>query len=185
MQQVRGPFLSVFRAAAGTLALATSAVLAAPTSAQTIYKWVDEHGVVNYGNTDVPKARDVSVVDTSPPVAGAGATEAKPRETVARVARISDADMLREELMRSREEIARLKQTAAQTGKGTASRGPDGYAAWREQCELQHRAACNEAAYAESLQGAQVQQPVVAQQPVTYIPKPAAKPGGGPITTMQ
>ncbi len=109
MQNVRGPFLTIFRAAAGPLALAIS--IAAPSvHAQTIYKWVDEHGIVNYGNADVPKKREITVVDTTPPVVIQSSV--KPRDAVARPVRLSDADMLREELVRSREEIARLKQAA-------------------------------------------------------------------------
>jgi hypothetical protein len=172
MQHVRGPFLSVFRAAAGSLVLAICA--AAPVaSAQTIYKWVDERGVVNYGNADVPKTRQVSVVDTTPPVTAAQ-PNAKPRDTAVRQARLSDADMLREELMRSREEVARLRQNAAPGAKSNSGRAPEGFAAWRETCEQQHRLDCNEATYTAESQSAGAQpQPAAARQPLTYLPKPA------------
>lgn len=205
MQQVRGPFLSIFRAAAGSLVLAVfTGMFATVTSAQTIYKWVDERGVVNYGNADVPKKRDVSVVDTTPAVAAQPA--AKPREAAARQARLSDADMLREELMRAREEVTRLRQGAAQVAKANTGRGPEGYAAWRDDCEQQHRANCNETTYAAEGQagGLPQQQPAAVRQPVTYSPKPASdvpgqgtlqvagsikpapKPAGAtPVTTMQ
>jgi len=109
MQQVRGPFLPIFRAAAGPLVLAIC--FAAPSAfAQTIYKWVDERGVVNYGNADVPKKREVTVVDTTPPVAIQPG--ANPRDAAPHPVKLTEADMLRGELMRTREEIARLKQAA-------------------------------------------------------------------------
>jgi hypothetical protein len=137
MQTLRGPFLSIFRAMAGlTPFVLCLLALAAPASAQTIYKWVDEHGVVNYGNADVPKKGDVKVVDTTPPVAAQAG--AKPREAAMHPARLSDADMLREELLRSREEISRLRQSAS-VSKNAASHPPEGFAAWRDACEKQHR----------------------------------------------
>jgi hypothetical protein len=184
--------------------LAISAVIFnATASAQTIYKWVDERGVVNYGNADVPKTRQVSVVDTTPPVAAQSG--AKPRDTAARPTRLSDADMLREELMRSREEVARLRQNPAQTAKGSPGHGPESYAAWREACEQHNRVDCDEATYnAETQAGGLPRQPAAVRQPVTYAPKPALntseqgtlqiagspKPaprssGTNPITTMQ
>ena len=167
MQPIRGPFLSIFRTAAGLLALAVSA--AAP--AQTIYKWVDERGVVNYGNADVPKTREVSVVDTTPQVASQPV--AKMRDAPTRPARLSDADMLREELMRSREEIARLRQNAAPGAKSNSGRGTESFATWREECEQQRRADCDEATYAAQNQaGAISRQPAAARQPVSYVPKP-------------
>jgi hypothetical protein len=210
MQQLRGPFPFIFRAAAGTVALSISLVLVPTTaSAQTIYKWVDQHGVVNYGNADVPKTADakVSVVDTTPPVTAQPG--AKPRDTAARPSpsRLSDADMLREELMRSREEVARLRQSPAAAAKSNSGHGPDGFPAWRDACEQQHRTDCDETTYnAEGQTGGLSRQPAAVRQPVTYAPRPAvngsdqgslqvvgsAKPvpmpkpaGAGPITTMQ
>jgi len=161
------------------------------SSAQTIYKWVDERGVVNYGNADVPKSRDVKVVDTTPPVAAQAG--AKTRDAAVRPARLSDADMLREELLRSREEIARLRQTAASAPKNSASHPPEGFGAWREACEKQHRDDCSEAAFT-------AENPPALNQPVSYskpaapdpamqvagAPKPAPRSSGtNPITTMQ
>jgi hypothetical protein len=193
MQTLRGPFLSVFRAAAGqTLSvLCLLALCAATASAQTIYKWVDEHGVVNYGNADVPKKGEVKVVDTTPPVAAQPG--AKARDAAARPVRLSDADMLREELLRSREEIARLRQNSAAVPKSGLGHPAEGYAAWRDACEKQHRDDCSEAAF-------NADNPSVVNQPVSYskptAPEPAlqvagpAKPaprssGTNPITTMQ
>jgi hypothetical protein len=192
MQTLRGPFLTVFRATAGlTLAVPCLFVLSATTaSAQTIYKWVDERGVVNYGNADVPKSREVKVVDTTPPVAAQAS--AKTREVAAHPARLSDADMLREELLRSREEIARLRQNASVSKNGTGH-PPEGFAAWRDACEKQHRDDCSEAAFI-------AENPSVANQPVSYskpaAPDPALQVAGpakpaprssvtNPITTMQ
>jgi hypothetical protein len=193
MQLLRGPFLSIFRAAAGltSFVLCLLVLCAGPASAQTIYKWVDERGVVNYGNADVPKSREVKVVDTTPPVAAQAG--AKTREAAAHPARLSDADMLREELLRSREEITRLRQNAAATPKNIAGHPPEGFAAWRDACEKQHRDDCSEAAF-------NTDNPSASNQPVNYskptAPEPAmqvagpAKPatrssGTNPITTMQ
>jgi hypothetical protein len=197
MQMLRGPFLTIFRATAGltpfvlTLFVRSLFVLCATTaSAQTIYKWVDEHGVVNYGNADVPKSREVKVVDTTPPVAAQPG--AKAREAAAHPARLSDADMLREELLRSREEVSRLRQNAS-VSKNGAGHPPEGFAAWRDACEKQHRDDCSEAAFIAD-------NPSVVNQPVSYS-KPAAPDPGlqvagsgkpaprtsatNPITTMQ
>jgi hypothetical protein len=192
MQLLRGPFLALFRVTAG-LTLSVLCLLvpcATPACAQTIYKWVDERGVVNYGNADVPKKGDVKVVDTSPPVAAQAG--AKPREAAVHTARLSDADMLREELLRSREEVARLRQSAVVSKNGTG-RPPEGFAAWRESCEKQHRDDCSEAAF-------NTENPAVINQPVSYSkpaapepamqvagsPKPAPRSSGTiPISTMQ
>jgi hypothetical protein len=192
MQMLRGPFLSVFRAAAGlTLFVPCLLVLCAGTaSAQTIYKWVDEHGVVNYGNADVPKKGEVKVVDTTPPVAAQ--PFAKPRDAAAHPVRLSDADMLREELLRSREEISRLRQNAAVSKNGTGH-PPEGFTAWRDACEKQHRDDCSEAAFTADNPSV-VNQPVNFSKPAAPDPamqvagpaKPAPRPSvTNPITTMQ
>jgi hypothetical protein len=146
--------------------------------------------VVNYGNADVPKSREVKVVDTTPPVAAQPG--AKAREAAAHPARLSDADMLREELLRSREEVARLRQNAT-ISKNGAGHPPEGFAAWRDACEKQHRDDCNEATF-------NADNPSVVNQPVSYskpaTPDPALQVAGSakpaprssvtnPITTMQ
>jgi hypothetical protein len=138
MQHVRGPFPPEFRYAA---ALVLTLIAAAPAMAQqTIYKWVDERGVVNYGNAQVPKNSNVSLVDTTPRVAAS--TDAKPAGPAARTGRLSDADVLREQLARSQDEISRLKQAAG----GAPARRPD-FATWRLQCEKEHHVDCNEETY--------------------------------------
>jgi hypothetical protein len=193
MQTLRGPLLSVFRATAGlTLFVLCLLVLCAGTaSAQTIYKWVDERGVVNYGNADVPKTREVKVVDTTPPVAAQAG--AKAREAAAHPARLSDADMLREELLRSREEVARLRQNASASPRNGSGHPADGFAAWRDACEKQHRDDCSEAVF-NAENPAAVNQPVSYSKPAASDPalqvagsaKPAPRSSGtSPITTMQ
>jgi hypothetical protein len=117
MQYVRGPFPPEFRDAAASLAFAILLSAAAPAMAQqqSIYKWVDEHGVVNYGNAEVPKNTNISLVDTSPQITARPA-DAKPGASAAKPTRLSDADVLREQLARSHEEIARLRRAAAANG---------------------------------------------------------------------
>jgi hypothetical protein len=144
--------------------------------------------VVNYGNADVPKKGEVKVVDTTPPVAAQSG--AKTIAAVARPARLSDADMLREELLRSREEVARLKQSSA--GSKSAPHPPEGYSAWREACEKQHRDDCSEAAF--NADNPPAVNPVSYAKPATPDPslqvagsaKPAPRSSiTNPITTMQ
>jgi hypothetical protein len=165
MQRLRGPFLSVFRATAVVPVLFAGACLVTiPAFAQTIYKWVDERGVVNYGNAEVPKSKDVSIVDTTPQVVSQ--PDAKARQ-----AKSSDTDALREQLQRSREEVSRLRQNSTQGYTGNANRGSDAYAAWREDCERKHRTDCNEATYSAETQAAQAPQPGAVRPPANTPPK--------------
>ena len=176
MQHVRGPFPSFSRApgrrvlVSGGLALAI-ALCASGASAQAIYKWVDERGVVNYGNADVPKSRDVSIVDTAPPVALQ--PDAKRRESATPASKLSDADLLRQELVRTRDENARLRQNVAQFTPASAPQHADVYAAWREQCERQRHVDCDEGTFvAEARVAPLIRQPVLVRQPVKVLPRP-------------
>jgi Domain of unknown function (DUF4124) len=176
MQRLRGPFPSVFRATAVLpvlfAALLVNCCLATnPAFAQTIYKWVDERGVVNYGNAEVPKSKDVSIVDTAPQVVSQ--PDVKARE--AKQAKAVEADSLREQLQRSRDEVARLRQNSAQgyTG-GNTSKGSDSFfAAWREDCERKHRTDCTEATYAAETQA--VPAPGALRPPANTQPAPPNK----------
>ena len=172
MQNVRGVFPSFFRPAAVTLACSlAAAAVPVGASAQAIYKWVDERGVVNYGNAEVPKDREVKAVDTAPKVAvrsepGPGATNAKPNDT----------ELLRQELARTREEVSRLRQNVAAVNSGTAKTRRAAYAKWREDCERQRRVDCDEGAYAASESDAGVLRQAVIQRRPHVAPKhvPAA-----------
>ena len=169
MQNVRGVFPSFFRPAAVALACSlAAAAVPADASAQAIYKWVDERGVVNYGNAEVPKDREVKAVDTAPKVAlrsepgpGSGAANAKPNDT----------ELLRQELARTREEVSRLRQNVAAVNSGAAKARRASYAEWREDCERQRRVDCNEGAYAASESEAGVLRQAVIQR----RPHPAPK----------
>jgi hypothetical protein len=124
MQYVRGPFPPKFRDAGRSLALALLILAAAPALAQqqSIFKWVDERGVVNYGNAEVPKNVAVSLVDTTPQASAK--PDSRSAANAARPARLSDADVLREQLARSHEEIARLRQAAAAANGATTEDTP-------------------------------------------------------------
>jgi hypothetical protein len=113
MQHVRGLFPSKIRLAGVVFALAAAAACpwCGPASAQTIYKWVDERGVVNYGNADVPKKGNVSVVDTTPALIGQPA--AKPHENMIRPGKPGDAESSREAAPRMHDEGAKLRPVSA------------------------------------------------------------------------
>jgi hypothetical protein len=190
MHQVRGPFPPEFRSAAGAALLVICALSALPAMAQqSIFKWVDDRGVVNYGNAEVPKNSAVSLVDTSPQAASHPAVKIESR---ARPARLSDADVLREQLARSQEEIARLRQASAAgpPAASTAARRAENYAAWRAQCESEHRADCDEETFAAEKKPAAKPvanraKPSAASLQYAATPKPAAKTAGGTDTSMQ
>jgi hypothetical protein len=193
MHQVRGPFPPEFRSAAGAALLVICALSALPAMAQqSIFKWVDDRGVVNYGNAEVPKNSAVSLVDTSPQAASHPAVKIESR---ARPARLSDADVLREQLARSQEEIARLRQASAANAAtapaaSTAARRAENYAAWRAQCESEHRADCDEETFAAEKKPAAKPvanraKPSAASLQYAATPKPAAKTAGGTDTSMQ
>ena len=205
MQHVRGPFPSFFRLAAGLFTLAVCASVGMPgASAQTIYKWIDERGVVNYGNSEIPKSRDVSIVDTAPPVWVR--PDSKSRESTSDLAtpQRGNTPQLRQERARSREETARPRTNVAQVNSGNSSKSSSAYATWREACERQRRVDCNEATYTDETRAgpahhaARVRQPVVVEpKPVTNNIRPtslrlvenhnvaARSTGTRPITTMQ
>jgi uncharacterized protein DUF4124 len=113
MQHVRGLFPSKIRLAGVVFALAAAAacLFSGPVSAQTIYKWVDERGVVNYGNADVPKKGNVSVVDTTPAVIGQPA--AKPHENTNRPGKAAEAAPERDAAPRMHDEGARMRPVSA------------------------------------------------------------------------
>jgi len=167
MKFIRGAFPTFFRPAAALFGCALAlALLPGGADAQAIYRWVDERGVVNYGNTDVPKDREVKAVDTTPKVA----VRAESPPAVA-AARPSDTESLRRELARAREEVSRLRQDATAANSG-ARPGPS-YAEWREECERQRRVDCDDpAAYAAAGSVAGVlRQPVILRRP-HLAPKP-------------
>lgn len=161
MKHVRGPFPPKFRAAAGSIAFSICALAGAPALAQqAIYKWVDERGVVNYGNTDVPKNITVSLIDTAPPVAAI-----QPQST----ALPGDAEALREQLAKSQEEVARLHATA---GAQVAARKAEPFEAWRQRCESDHRVDCDKETYTAELRADSLVRRPIVRQPAKALPPP-------------
>jgi hypothetical protein len=185
MQHVRGPFPSFFRPAALALACAVGgALFPGAVPAQAIYKWVDERGVVNYGNAEIPKDREVKAVDTAPKVvvrsdpAAGGAAAAG--------AKTSDTELLRQELARTREEVARLRQNVAAVNSSVAkTRRGESRIEWREDCERQRRVDCDDegANPGSRADGAVMRQPVILHRPPAAAakPKPAAPKKAEPL----
>ncbi len=193
MHQVRGPFPPEFRSAAGAALFIICSLAASTTMAQqSIYKWVDDRGVVNYGNSAVPKNTAVSLVDTSPQAAAQTAAKA---ENPGRYARLSDADVLREQLARSQEEIAKLRQasaggSAAGNGTSATARHAEDYANWRARCESEHRVDCDEETFNVEKKPAAKPianraKPSPASLQFAATPKTAPKTAGGSATSTQ
>ncbi len=65
------PRFSMPRLLAGAIAILLIAA-AFTAQATTVYRWVDEKGVVNYTTTPPPAARKAATIDVSPAVAGQG-----------------------------------------------------------------------------------------------------------------
>jgi hypothetical protein len=174
MQYVRGAFPSFFRPAAIALACGLGAAgLSGAVSAQAIYKWVDERGIVNYGNAEIPKDREVSAVDTAPKVVVR--SDPRPRDAASAGAKPSDSELLRQELARTREEVARLRQNvAAVNSSASKHRRGESYVEWREECERQRRVDCDDdGAYPGSrIEGGVIRQPVILRRPAVTVPKP-------------
>lgn len=115
--------------------------------ASTVYKWVDEKGVVNYTTTPPPggRAGKPTVVDVAPAVAGnsSGADNAEAQYWRARAEREAARDLAEERQRRETEALrqARLRQELAAADKDAAKKTAAQVAA--EQCRAERRIDCD------------------------------------------
>lgn len=135
------PSLSLSLWLACTLATATA-------SAATVYKWIDEKGVVNYTTTP-PDHRKAKTVDAAPAVAGTGGTPDydEGRYWRERSQREASRD-LRDERLRGETEALRqtqLRQEAASRAAETKQKTALELAI--TQCKTERRVDCDSAPY--------------------------------------
>ena len=111
-----------------------SALSLLPAAASTVYKWVDEKGIVNYTTTPPSAQRKATVIDVAPAVTGRGVPldENDARYAYARDLREAASEM---ELNRLRTANEQLRQ-----------------AQWRQESEAAQRAARNEAALQQAIE---------------------------------
>ena len=130
--------------------LLAAASISASASASTVYKWVDENGVVNYTTTPpldgrAGKAAKAAVVDVAPAVTGR-ATATDTGEAAywrARAEREAARDLAEERQRRETEALrqARLRQELAAADKDAAKKTAAQVAA--EQCRAERRIDCD------------------------------------------
>lgn len=126
-------------------AVLMSTLSATPAAAaSTVYKWVDEKGIVNYTTTPPPAQRKAAVIDVSPAVAGRGALfeENGARYAYARDLREAAGEM---ELNRLRSANEQLRQSQLRQETEAAQRAALNQAAMQqaiERCRSQRHVDC-------------------------------------------
>lgn len=118
---------------------------AASASASTVYKWVDENGVVNYTTTPPPEGRTAkaAIVDVAPAATGRAADTGEAAYWRARTEREAARDLAEERQRRETEALrqARLRQDLAAADKEAAKKTAAQVAA--EQCRAERRIDCD------------------------------------------
>lgn len=125
--------------------LASLMLLAAGgATASTVYKWVDEKGIVNYTTTPPPASRKSAAVDVAPAVEGkAGAGEEEARYWRARAEREAAHDLALARQRRETESLAqeKLRRELAASEKQTAKQLAQQAAL--ERCKAERRVDCD------------------------------------------
>ena len=103
-------------------------------AASTVYKWVDEKGIVNYTTTPPPAQRKAAVIDVAPAVTGRGALldENDARYAYARDLREAASQM---ELNRLRSDNEQLRQLQLRQETAAAQRAARDQAAMQQAIE--------------------------------------------------
>lgn len=153
--------------------IATAGATAA-ASASTVYKWVDEKGVVNYTTTP-PSNRKAAAVDVAPPVAGQGAVVDydEARYWRARSEREAASDYALERLRRETEQMrqGRLRQEIAAAERASSQKSALQMA--MDQCRAERRVDCETTAGADGYGGSLYTYPpivVVTRRPAVVAP---------------
>lgn len=133
-------------------ALAIAAALLAPTwsaLAATVYKWVDEKGVVNYSTAPPPAARNTVAINAAPALESVGLSasdeearywrEKRQRETLRESRDYQDLRLRRETEELRQSQIRQQMQLAAQTASADDERRRQA----REQCLRERRVDCD------------------------------------------
>ena len=133
-------------------ALAITAVLLAPTSpvlAATVYKWVDEKGVVNYSTTPPPTARNTVTINAAPALESAGLSAADEearywRDKRQREIQRDSRDYQDLRLRRETEELRQLQiRQQMQLSAQAASAEDERRRLARDQCLRERRVDCD------------------------------------------
>ncbi|MFN0164095.1 MAG: DUF4124 domain-containing protein [Burkholderiales bacterium] len=157
----------------------------APATANTVYKWTDERGVVNYTTTPPPKARGGTTVLATPALEShVTADEEEARYWRERRQRETLRDM---EAARERRETQAMRQAQARHSMALASqsaaRDEEARRAAREQCLRERRIDCDNPQAASPVYYTPTPVIVrrVAPQPITSAaPFPVSGPTLGP-----
>ncbi len=121
--------------------LATAAAQAAP--AASVYKWVDEKGIVNYTTTPPPAQRKASVVDVAPAVTGRSALHGYPDLSYSWARDARDAAGQWElERMRSQGEQTRQAQSRQELAAQRAARNQTAHQQAIDRCRSQRHVDC-------------------------------------------
>ena len=133
-------------------ALAIAAALLAPASsvpAATVYKWVDDKGVVNYSTAPPPTARNAVAINAAPALESAGlsATDEEARYWRDRRQRETQRDSRDYQDLRLRRETEELRQLQIrqqmQLSAQAASADDERRRLAREQCLRERRVDCD------------------------------------------
>lgn len=155
----------LFACALGVLFIAA----ALTAQATTVYRWVDEKGVVNYTTTPPPAARKAATVDVSPAVAGQGDVldGEEARYWRARNQREALRDATEQRMQR---ETVQLQQARTRQEMALAESRARERSQWRaavDQCKSQRHVDCETAPY-----GPTYGQPV----PLVIVARPGVNP---------
>ncbi len=137
--------------------------------ATTVYRWVDEKGVVNYTNTPPPAARKAATIDASPAVAGQGEVLSgeEARYWRARNQREALRDATEQRMQR---ETVQLQQARVQQEMALAEARAREKSQWQsavDQCKSQRHVDCETAPYGPTHRRA---------APVVIVARPGVNP---------
>jgi len=163
------------------LLAALCAASAAP-AADTVYKWIDEKGVVNYTTTP-PSKRKAVTVDVAPAVAGQGVVMDydEARYWRSRNAREAANDMENSRLQRDTEQLrqSRLRQEIAAAESATRQKSAAQMAG--DQCRSERRVDCESSGGMAGVSGSSL----YAYQPIVVVaPQPATTTSPGPYFSV-
>jgi len=142
------PGFSVHRLLAGAFGiLLMAAALAA--QATTVYRWVDEKGVVNYTTAPPPAARKAATIDASPAVAGQGdiLSGEEARYWRARNQREALRDATEQRMQRETVQLQQTRATQEMARAEARSREKSQWQSAVDQCKSQRHVDCETAPY--------------------------------------
>lgn len=140
--------MKTFRAVLLLSCLTAAAALSAPmATGATVYKWIDENGVVNYTTTPPAPSRaaKVATVEVAPPaeVRGAAQDNGEAQYWRARAEREAARDLAEQRLRRETEELRQVKLRQDIVAADTEARKKSAAQVAYEQCRAERRVDCD------------------------------------------